>query len=306
MSDAAVPKFALARRAVRESRQAPPASRPGETEARLEQLLCQLEEAQAEIDQLRAQSEHLGRLATLGTLSATVAHEFNNLLTPPSAYAKMALKDLERDPTDTSMAKKALAKCASGSDKAQRICSAILDFARGRNAGGSCHVAQVLDEALLAMGRDLTKDGIKLAVDVSPELVVPVDPVELEHVLLNLMINARDAMLAEGGRRGTLRIQATQTASAVAIEVSDTGCGIEPELLERVFEPFFTTRNRRPAAVAGDAAGASRSGTGLGLSLCRQIVQRYGGTLVARSTLGAGSDFTLLLPRAGTAGDSAP
>lgn len=303
MSDAAVPKFTLARRAARESRQAPrPLSPPpgaGDTEARLRQLLTQLEDAQAEIDRLRTQAEHLGRLATLGTLSATVAHEFNNLLTPPSAYAKMALKDLERDPQDFSMARKALAKCANGSDKAQRICAAILDFARGRSASGTCSVAQVLDEALLAMGRDLSSDGIQLTRDVLPDLAVAIDAVELEHVLLNLIINARDAMLAHGGRRGTLRIGARAIEDdAVAIEVADTGCGIPPDHLDQIFEPFFTTRSRRPTSSEADGDPLSRSGTGLGLSLCRQIVERYGGSLTARSTPGSGSQFTILLPRA--------
>lgn len=300
MSDPAVPKFTLARLAARDSRQAPrPSPGPGDTEARLEQLLAQLEEAQAEIDRLRTQAEHLGRLATLGTLSATVAHEFNNLLTPPSAYAKMALKDLERDPQDFSIAHKALTKCANGSDKAQRICAAILDFAQGRSTSGSCTVTQVLDEALLAMGRELSQDGIQLARDVAPDLAVPIDPVELEHVLLNLIINARDAMLTQGGRRGTLRIKAWVTEdAAVAIQVADTGSGIPPELLDQIFQPFFTTRSRRPAASQADGDPLSRSGTGLGLSLCRQIVERYGGSLTAHSTPGSGSQFTILLPAA--------
>lgn len=300
VSDSAVPKFTLARLAARDSRQAPsPGSGPDDSESRLAQLLAQLEEAQAEIDRLRIQAEHLGRLATLGTLSATVAHEFNNLLTPPSAYAKMALQDLDRDPHDVSMARKALTKCASSSDKAQRICSAILDFAGNRGVIGSCRVAPVLDEALLAMGRDLSKDGIQVALDVPPDLAVPMEPVELEHVLLNLMINARDAMLGQGGRRGTLRVSGRATdEGSVAIEVADTGCGIAPELLNCIFEPFFTTRSRRPAASDAEGEPLCRSGTGLGLSLCRQIVERHRGSLTARSTPGRGSQFTILLPRA--------
>lgn len=313
MSDPAVSRFSAARVAARASRRRPGAvtgcaasppdseiyPEPEPVDAGLGLLLAQLEAAQAEIDELRRQTEDLGRLATLGTLSATVAHEFNNLLTPPAAYAKMALKDLDRDPSDLSMARKALTKCAQGSEKAQRICSAILSFARGSHASGACTIAHVLDEALLAMGRDLSKDGIHLVRDVPEHLEVAIDPVEFEHVLLNLLINARDAMLAPGGRRGTLRVTAwVGGEDGVAVQVTDTGCGIAPEHLDQIFEPFFTTRAQRPAPTRGDHEPLPRSGTGLGLSLCRQIVQRHGGTLAAASRPGNGSQFTIELPSA--------
>ena len=118
------------------------------------------------------------------------------------------------------------------------------------------------------------------------------DPVErlLEHVLMNLVLNARQAML--GRRHGTLGLVAIPLAAsrspAVQIEVSDTGCGIDPAHLPNIFETFFTARD---TAVAG-------RGTGLGLSLCRQIVERAGGQISVQSAPGKGATFRIILPAA--------
>ena len=251
----------------------------------VDELLRTVDAAQAQIDDLSRQLERAGRLATLGTLAATLAHEFNNLLAPGIGYASLALASLDGDSPDLALVRKALTKARAGGEKAGRLGGAILDLARAPAAAPAvCDLNAVVDQALLALGRELPKDGIRLVRNVPPGLRVGVDALGLEHVLLNLLLNARAAMLAPGGRRGTLTLHATAADDdAVRLDVADTGCGISPERLGGVFEPFESGR-----------AG----GSGLGLHLCRRIVERHGGRVAVRSVVGRGSIFSLHLPAA--------
>ena len=259
-----------------------------------QELARRLAEAQQELDTLRRQLEHADRLAALGILAATIAHEFNNLLTPSMSYAQLALARIDEGKLDVELTRKALAKAEAAGRKAGRICEAILNFARPAPAPGaateSADLSAVVDEALTTLGHDPAKMGIAIRSELAPGLRVAIDPLHLEHVLVNLLLNARQAMM--GRRHGTLSLCATpQTVSAgpaVRIEVSDTGCGIEPAHLGSIFDTFFTAR---------DPAGQSR-GTGLGLSLCRQIVERNGGQITVQSTPGKGTTFRILLPAA--------
>ncbi len=256
-------------------------------------LLRRLEEAEAELAQLRQQLEHADRLATLGTLAATIAHEFNNLLTPSLSYAQMALNAMEQGRQDPTLTQKALTKCHAAGLKAGRICDAILSFARPAASAASgtveAEIAAVIEESLAALGRDPAKDGINIRREVPAGLLAAIDPLQLEHVLVNLLMNARQAM--GGQRRGTITLTAGPCygpgGPAVRIDVIDSGRGIEPEHLPHIFESFYTTR---------DGSTPVARGTGLGLSLCRQIVERCGGEITAHSTPGRGTTFRILLP----------
>jgi two-component system NtrC family sensor kinase len=266
------------------------ASRPAERQ----QLLARLDAAEAELGRLQRQLEHSGRLAALGTLAATIAHEFNNLLTPSMSYAQLALRRLDGGTVDAELIRKALVKAHSAGAKAGRICDAILNFARPDAGSGaaaaSADVSAVVEESLATLGHDPAKLGIMVRCEIAPGLRAAIDPLHLEHVLVNLLINAREAML--GRRHGTLGLSAVPHAApsgpAVQIEVSDTGRGIDPAHLGNIFDPFFTSR---------DSASESR-GSGLGLNLCRQIVERCGGQITVQSTPGEGTTFRILLPAA--------
>ena len=250
-------------------------------------LLRAVDAAQAELGDLRRQLEHAGRLALLGTLTATVCHEVNNLLSPTVGYAQLALRSLDGPTPDLALVRKALAKAHASGEKAGRVGRAILGLARDAPAaGGSCEVAEAVTQALAAMGREPDKDGLVTAIDVPPDLRVAVEAVQVEHVLLNLLLNARAAMLAPGGRRGTLGVRAAPDGGRVLVSVRDTGCGIAADRLDAVFEPFHTA-SPEPAGHCG-----------LGLSLCRRIVARHGGRLAVESELGRGSTFRFDLPAA--------
>jgi len=119
-------------------------------------------------------------------------------------------------------------------------------------------------------------------------------PVQIQQVLMNLVLNARDAMLPGGG---FLRVSATADAVHVDLVVSDTGSGITPENLKNIFRPFFTTKTGK------DRPASSNSGSGVGLAFCRRIVDAHGGEITVQSQVGQGSTFTIRLPRMPLHGD---
>ena len=142
-------------------------------------------------------------------------------------------------------------------------------------------VAQLIEETLAAMARAPSKDDIVLIRKVPPKLRITTRPVELQQVLLNLLLNARTAVLAKAHGR-SIRISAFRRNGQTFIRVADTGVGIPPENEERIFEPFFTTKNS--------------GGTGLGLAVCRDIVESLNGQISVRSQPGKSTCFTIALP----------
>ena len=242
---------------------------------------------QTQLDKLRAQLMESQRLATIGTIAAVIAHEFNNLLTPIVSYCQYALQSAEGDNPDMPLIKKALSKSFQSADKAGKICNSMLGLARGQSTFAHVPVQQLVDETLLVMARDPKKDNIALRVQVQPELTVYGDPVQLEQVLLNLLINARHAML---GRGGSVTVKASRPGDGdeVRIQVIDTGPGIPEKLIGRIFEPFFTTK--------GTAKKGEAKGTGLGLAICKEIVEHHKGRIEVQSEVGKGTAFTIILP----------
>jgi signal transduction histidine kinase len=150
-------------------------------------------------------------------------------------------------------------------------------------------VQQIIDEVLLVMARDPQKDGLALRVQIQPGLTIEADSCQLEQVLLNLLINARQAML---GRSGSLTIKASlidETGEA-RIQVIDTGPGIPEKVLPKIFQPFFTTK--------GTAKRGEAKGTGLGLAICKEIVEHHRGRIEVASEVGKGTTFSVYLPNA--------
>ena len=251
-------------------------------------LLDQLESLQSQLDGVKQQLTDSQRLATIGTISSVIAHEFNNLLTPIISYAQFALKSAESETPDMPLIRKALSKSFGSASKAGKICTSMLGLARGQSSFGEVSVQQLVDEVLLVLARDPQKDGIALRVQVQPDLIVHADAVQLEQVLLNLLINARQAML---GKPGSLTIKASSSESdeEARIQVIDTGPGIPENLREKIFEPFFTTK--------GTAKPGETRGTGLGLAICKEIVTHHNGRIEVSGEVGRGTTFTLFLPR---------
>jgi two-component system NtrC family sensor kinase len=251
-----------------------------------ETLHNQLASVQQQLEGLREQLTETQRLATIGTIAAVIAHEFNNLLTPIVSYSQYALQSVEAGTPDLELVHKALSKAFQSSTKAGRICTSMLGLARGESIFGQVAVQQLVDETLAVLARDPQKDGIALRVQVEPSLSVFGDPVQLEQVLLNLLINARQAML---GRGGSITIKAQRfEPDQVKLQVIDTGPGIPPRLVPKIFQPFFTTK--------ATVKRGEQKGTGLGLAICKEIVEHHQGRIEVQSEMAKGTTFTIYLP----------
>jgi len=222
-------------------------------------------------------------LSGIGKAGYMIAHELNNLLTPVSSYAELALQN----PKDTALAEKALQKAVLNCRKAREIMQSILNSANGNtNKKEKLKLITLIEEAFKCLGRDFSKDGITVDIRVDDTLHVEVSAVEIQQVMMNLILNARNAMLPGGG---ILKIEASRTDKAVIIAVSDTGRGIEPSNLEKIFDPFFT--------MSAGTDSAAASGAGLGLSFCRDVIERHGGKIRVQSTPGRASKFEIVLPK---------
>jgi signal transduction histidine kinase len=246
----------------------------------------ELEKTQLQLDSVRQQLTESQRLATIGTIAAVIAHEFNNLLTPIVSYSQFALQSAESATPDMELIKKALGKSYNASSKAGKICNSMLSLARGESTFGQVSVQRLVDEVLMVLARDPQKDGIALRVQVPPDLYVDGDEVQLEQVLLNLLINARQAMLGKGG---SLWVKAARTddAGELRIQVIDTGPGIPEKLLPKIFQPFFTTK--------GTTKKGEAKGTGLGLAICKEIIEHHHGRIEVQSEVGKGTTFSIYL-----------
>jgi len=247
-------------------------------------LQAQLDRLESEFEHLRTQVRKAQRLATLGTGAATLAHEFNNLLTPIFGYVQTAVES-----NDPSFMKKALERTLKQAGIMTGMCDRILRLAADEPIDRKpVAVLAVTKDAVASLGRDLDKDNITLELQIDEELRVLADEHELLRVLLNLVINARQAMM---GRPGRLTIDAAidqQDTDTVVISVCDCGPGILPEVLPRIFEAGFTTKQNADRLELG--------GIGLGLAVSREIIEENGGTLTAESTPGHGATFRITLP----------
>jgi signal transduction histidine kinase len=256
------------------------------TEFSTDELTARLGEMERQLEGLREQLTESQRLATIGTIAAVIAHEFNNLLTPIVSYSQYALQSAESAKPDAELIKKALSKAFQGSTKAGRICTSMLGLARGESSFGTVEIQRLVEETLLVLARDPQKDGIALRVQVQPGLTVVGDHVQLEQVLLNLLINARHAMM---GRGGSITIKAQRLDSGeLRIQVIDTGPGIPEKYHRKIFDPFFTTK--------GTTRKGEPKGTGLGLAICKEIVEHHKGRIEVQSEVGKGSTFSIYLP----------
>lgn len=236
------------------------------------------------LDQLTAQLRQSQKLAGIGTTAAMFAHEFNNLFAPVLAYAHHALST-----RDEPLMVKALEKTVSSCETMRAMTDRLVGLARqGDGAIKSVNVKKLAEDALACLVRNPEKDGISVNLQIDAELAVRTNENQLLQVLFNLLINARHAMRGKAGR---LTIDAAATDQrTVHICVRDTGCGIAPENMSKIFEPFFSTKQSEQKP--------DQRGLGLGLSICRDIIEEMDGKIEVASELSVGTTFTLSLPQA--------
>lgn len=229
------------------------------------------------------------RMEAIGQLAGGIAHDFNNILTVILGSSEAARRSL---PTDSPAAAH-VAEIAGAALQAAEITQQLLTLARKHVAASEVVDLNTLVLRTDRMLRRLIGENIELVTVPDPELwAVLLDPARFQQLLVNLVVNARDAMPAGGRLTLTTENHLVQPedehsarlgARVVRLAVEDTGCGIEPAILERIFEPLFTTKEH---------LGSS----GLGLATCQNIVEQAGGVLLVESTPGRGSRFEVLLP----------
>jgi PAS domain S-box-containing protein len=231
--------------------------------------------------ELEAQLSQADKLSSIGLLAAGVAHEVNTPLAVISSYTQMLAKQLQGDPQKSGL----LEKITRQTFRASEIVNNLLNFSRTSGSEFTdVDVNKVITDTLALLDHQFKTAKI----EVHPELTPAISPIQgnpgrLQQVFLNLFLNAKDAM--PGG--GTLSV-ATSNGSNVNVRVSDTGSGIAAENIQRIYDPFFTTK-------AAPREGQNR-GTGLGLSVTYGIIQEHAGKIRVESHPGSGTTFALDFP----------
>jgi two-component system, NtrC family, sensor kinase len=235
---------------------------------------------QAEKRELQLQSELnlSARLASIGELAAGVAHEINNPLTGIIGFSERLIRKTSDEKTTED-----LKRIHNEAIRAARVVQNLLTFARRRQPSKEpVDINNIVRESLALREYELRQHGIQVTTHLADLPCIMADYYQMEQVFVNLIINAEQAMtLAKKGDR--LAITTGKLDDYIVITVADNGPGIKPEHLEKVFDPFFTTRGEN-------------GGTGLGLSICHGIILEHGGRISATSDYGAGATFTVALP----------
>jgi signal transduction histidine kinase len=188
---------------------------------------------------------------------------------------------------DAATRDKAFDKILAAGNRAAAITNGILGFARNRSQSFEpTDLARVVHDSLMLLEREFSKYHIRLEKHFDRVPQVMANGNQIQQVLLNLLINARQAM-ANGGLL-TVKLVHDAATGMVDLSVRDTGCGMPPETMRRIFDPFFTTKS------GPDASG--KGGTGLGLSMCRDIIESHRGRIRVESGVGKGTMFTIKLP----------
>ena len=241
-----------------------------------EQMMA-LEQANHELSQAREESIRTEKMASIGLLAAGMGHEMGTPLASIMGYADLIAGEDPHNPAIQDYAHRISTDCA----RIDRIVRGLLDYSRPRAASGeSSDIQKVVAESLELLTQQGAFKQLQVSMLVDPLLPrCAADPYQLQQVLVNLLLNSRDAMLPGG----VLEVSASFESGEIRIDVRDNGAGIAEEHLKHIFDPFFTTK-------------PPGKGTGLGLALSARIVESFGGRIAVASRPGVGSCFTVRLP----------
>lgn len=229
--------------------------------------------------------ERLQALATLGELTGTATHEFNNILMTIMNYAKSAMRDRSDAGRD-----KALGKILDASQRAAKITSTILAQAKNRqDTLAPIDLAAIISDTLELLSREMRKYRVTVETMIDPATSKAIaSGNQIQRVLINLLVNARQAM-PDGGSI-CVSLSSDPATGEVVLTVRDTGAGIAREQLPHIFDSFYSTKT------GPDESG--KGGTGLGLASCKEIIDAHNGRIRVESTVGKGTAFIIRLPAA--------
>lgn len=237
---------------------------------------------QARLAQAQSDLTHISRVTTLGQLAASIAHEVNQPLSAIITYAKSGKRWLAREAADAPEVADCLDQIASNGARAADVIARVRDLARKADPQHSwIDLARLVEETVALLRRDLETNGVTIRNTISGSLPqVMGDKVQIQQVLMNLMLNATQAMADTPPDERELCIDATSGTDGITVAISDCGTGIASDH-ETLFAPFVTTK---------------ASGMGMGLSICRSIIEQHGGKLAAANNARRGATFRFNLP----------
>ena len=235
-----------------------------------------------QIDILKQQLAQAQKMTALGELVSTTTHEFNNILMTIINYAKLGLRH-----RDNATREKAFDKILSAGNRAAKITNSVLGIARNRSSSMEpTDLIKLIEDTMILLEREMNKYRIRVEKKFLPVPEAVVNGNQIQQVVLNLLINARQAM--PNGGRLTIRIAPAEETGMIDLVIRDYGSGIPADKLPKIFDSFFTTKS------GPDESG--KGGTGLGLSMCRDIIEAHHGRIRVDSSVGVGTAFTIKLP----------
>ncbi|OHX11672.1 hypothetical protein BI347_18695 [Chromobacterium sphagni] len=245
-------------------------------------MLAALEASETRLRQHEMELARVARINTMGEMASGIAHEINQPLSAIMSYCQAGLSLLDDDEIDMAMLRRALTSSVSQADRAGRIIHRLREFVTRKNQQlVPVQLNQAVHNALSLLDYELQDHDIHIEQNFSNELpLVYADTIQLEQVVLNLARNAVEAM--EHTRPwGRLSLTTRRQGERVQLIISDNGCGIAPDKLDRIFDPFFSTKP---------------NGMGLGLAICQTAIEAFGGKLIAGNKPGSGAEFIIDLP----------
>ncbi|MBZ9605672.1 sensor histidine kinase [Phyllobacterium chamaecytisi] len=240
-------------------------------------------EAENELDVARSQLAHVTRIATLGELTVSIAHELNQPLAAVVTNGGAGLRWLRRDVPDLKKVESSIEGMVADATRA----SEVIKHLRGLSVKSSpnpvnVNLNEVAKETVALLQREIDVNQVTSRFDLADHLPeIHGDRVQLQQVVLNLILNAIQAMAHAPGGKRELLVKSLSEEAAVVLRIQDTGPGIPPEVRDRLFDPFYTTKP---------------DGMGMGLSICRSILTAHGGSINATSEPGAGTTFEVTIP----------
>ena len=236
---------------------------------------------------LEKQLRHTQKMEAIGTLAGGIAHDFNNVLTPIMGYSEIIRLKMRQEGSEDQATLDYLDAILRAAKRAKSLVEQILTFSRSSEKKELLQYIHPIIKEVMKLMRVTLPTTIQIRQEIDEQCgMVSVDPVQIHQILINLCTNSAHAM---AGKRGTLTVKLAKAERDengrdwLELSVADTGCGIESTMLDRIFEPYFTTKEK------------SR-GTGMGLAMVHGIISRQGGRITVESEVGVGTVFRVFLP----------
>jgi PAS domain S-box-containing protein len=238
----------------------------------------------SETHQLQTELAHMDRVVTISTLTAALAHEINQPLAAMRSYAQAALRFMDKDHPEYDNVRKALQGIVADNKRAADVVNRLRNLVKkGPSHREGIEINSIINDVIGLINSELVLRSASISLDLDSDVpVIQGDSIQLQQVLINLLTNALDAMDDQPLDTRTIAISTRlENSEEIIVSISDCGGGIPPDTIEAIFSPFHTTK---------------RSGMGLGLSICKSIIEAHGGKIFAENNLDGGATFFLILP----------